>query len=80
MIFVITRYAARFTGELNQDKRATWLSWFEIVHLFDSCDQDDPISDLPAQVRKHEDFTRAGNAYSAKFHFSSFAVTLSVQR
>ncbi|MCV2370029.1 hypothetical protein [Roseateles oligotrophus] len=79
MIFVITRYAARFTGELDQDQRATWLSWFEIVHLFSSCSPEDPIRDLPAQVRKHEDSARAHDGYSAKFHFSSFAVTLNVR-
>ena len=79
MIFVVTRYAARFTGELAQDERATWVSWFEIVHLFDSCSPDDPLRDLPAQVRKHEDSARVIDGYSAKFHFSSFQVTLNVR-
>ena len=79
MIIVITRYAARFTGEVQQDDRATWVSWFEILHLFDSCDAADPLRDLPAQVRSHEDTARTNTLHSEKFQFESFAVTLNVR-
>lgn len=78
LLFVVTRYAARFTGERDQDARAAWMSWFEIVHLFDSLESNDPLRDLPHRVQAHEDTMREPKAMSERFKFSSLTVDLTV--
>jgi len=32
-LFILTRNGARFSGVQNQDRRAAWLSWFQLVRL-----------------------------------------------
>jgi hypothetical protein len=54
ILYVVARYTARFSNELDQDKRAAWISWHEILHLLPTLDDTDPLTDLPAAVVRHQ--------------------------
>lgn len=62
--YVLTRNGARFSGPQQQDERAAWISWFELVRLLDGTRRhDDPIGEIwrrarearPPKPRKHVD-------------------------
>jgi len=78
LIYVITRYAARFSGETEQDERSAWLSWFEIVHMLPSCMSDEPLGELPGRIRDHEVTVRIGEAWNGCFAFRRLRVELAV--
>lgn len=53
LMYVITRYTARFSGESDRDSRAAWLSWFELLHVLDDLDYTEPLADLAHAVERH---------------------------
>lgn len=59
LLYVVARYAARFTGETNQDTRASWLGWPEILHIIQGNLCGDILSQIPRLALEHQArFTR----------------------
>lgn len=54
LLFVLARYTARFSGEINQDRRAAWMGWAEVRNAIESATNFPPISDIPHLVAAHE--------------------------
>lgn len=54
LLFVLARYIARFSGEINQDRRAAWMGWAEVRNAIESATNFPPISEIPNLVAAHE--------------------------
>jgi len=54
LLYVVARYAARFTGESGQDPRASWLGWPEILHVLHDNPGGDILSLIPRLVLDHQ--------------------------
>ncbi|MFV0888153.1 hypothetical protein ACNKH9_15595 [Metapseudomonas otitidis] len=54
LLYVVARYAARFTGEAGQDPRASWLGWPEILHVLHNNPGGDILSRIPQLVLDHQ--------------------------
>jgi len=77
VIFVLARYAARFSGEEGQDARACWLGWSEMKHAMK---QDgvasDPLMLIPEQVIRHQKGFESQATQEVSFEFSGLEVVL----
>lgn len=54
LLYVVARYASRFTGETGQDPRASWLGWPEILHVLQSNPDGDILFQIPRLVQDHQ--------------------------
>ncbi|KRV76312.1 hypothetical protein AO738_13970 [Pseudomonas citronellolis] len=54
LLYVVARYAARFTGETGQDPRAFWIGWPEILHVLHDNPGGDILSQIPRLVLDHQ--------------------------
>lgn len=54
LLYVVARYAARFTGESGQDPRAYWLGWPEIMHVLNHNPGVDILSQIPRLVLEQQ--------------------------
>lgn len=55
-LFVLTRNAAQFSGPAEQDRRAAWLSWYDLVRRCEAARRDrDPFSKIwcAARLKPH---------------------------
>jgi PAS domain-containing protein len=76
LIYVVTRYIARFSGEDDQDCRAAWLSWFELLHVLSDLDQTEPLGDLQGAVVRHVERFVFDRPRISTFRFSDLTVEL----
>lgn len=52
-LFVLTRNGARFSGPDHQDRRAAWLSWYELLRRCDGARrEEDPLSRIWRGARR----------------------------
>lgn len=54
LLYVVARYAARFTGASGQDPRASWLGWPEILHVLHDNRGGDILSQIPQLILDHQ--------------------------
>lgn len=76
VIYVVARYAARFAGERDQDPRAVWLGWFEILHALSACPSSDPLVDIPQAVAKHQERFEHREDFQFEYRFPNLSVDL----
>lgn len=77
LLYVVARYAARFSGEHRQDPRASWLGWPEILHAVeDDALAADPLSRIPAAVLAHQRQFESPSTTETHFQFPGLKVTL----
>lgn len=80
LLYVIARYAARFAGDRDQDQRASWLGWQEILHAMDSDTVDrDPLSQIPATIHSRQTQFESPATTEMDFHFRGLRVTLQIR-
>ncbi|MFC4299027.1 hypothetical protein ACFO0J_13345 [Castellaniella hirudinis] len=79
-LYVIARYAARFAGDHDQDRRASWLSWQEILHAVDSDTMDvDPLAQIPEAIHSRQTRFESPATTEMNFQFRSLRVTLQIK-
>lgn len=78
LLYVVARYAARFTGEQGQDSRASWLGWQEILNVLDVQSGENVLSQIPALILEQQArFTRLEEQH-LEYRFPSLAVDLNI--
>ncbi|MBQ1763891.1 MAG: hypothetical protein IIZ92_13430 [Aquincola sp.] len=75
-LFVIARYTARFSGERNQDPRAAWLGWSEILHGLESGAEADPLADIPRLVAEMQESFDRRKDFVFEYRFPGLSVSL----
>ncbi|MDH4609718.1 hypothetical protein [Pseudomonas sp. BN102] len=78
ILYVVARYAARFTGEQGQDPRASWLGWPEILNVLDEQPKGDVLSIIPRRVLEQEARFTALEEQRLEFRFPNLAIDLHV--
>ncbi|THD81651.1 MAG: hypothetical protein E7812_02190 [Phenylobacterium sp.] len=54
-IIVLTRNAARFSGPEDQDRRAAWISWYDLLRRYEAVRRDaDPLSKVWLGARRRD--------------------------
>lgn len=76
MLYVIARYAARFGGERDQDPRASWLGWYEILHALESGEFGDPLVDVPRAIASLQAQFERPVDFQFEFRFPGLSVDL----
>lgn len=76
MLYVIARYLACFSGEEDQDPRATWLGWPEVLRAMGECDGTDPLAQLPQLAIAHRSQFAAMEDVSEEFSFPGIKIEL----
>lgn len=76
MLYVVARYAARFSGERDQDPRASWLGWYEILHALESGECGDPLVDVPRAIAIHQAQFDRPEDFHFEFRFPDLSVDL----
>lgn len=78
LLYVVARYAARFSGDRGQDPRAAWLGWLEVQHALACCSDQDPLSWLPRWIGDQQAGFASVGVASAEFRFPGLVATLDV--
>lgn len=78
ILYVVARYAARFTGEQSQDPRASWLGWPEIQNVLDKDPAGDVLSLIPQLVLDQQARFAELEEQRFEFRFPSLAVDLHI--
>ena len=78
LLYVIARYSARFSGEHDQDRRATWVGWPEVFHEIATCGTEDPLAELPSRVSQSQSRFSSLPETNVSFRFPSLAVDLRI--
>lgn len=76
LLYVIARYAARFSGERSQDPRAAWLGWFEILHALESSGSQDPLVDMPRLAVEYQARFDSPEEFCFEFRFPGLSIDL----
>lgn len=76
-LYVVARYLARFSGEHDQDPRAAWLSWPEILRAADD-EAVDPLSTLPESISAHQARFKDLNDVHEEFKFGDLNIELDI--
>lgn len=79
LLYVLARYAARFSGDHVQDSRAFWLGWPEMKMATNGglCGIS-PLSQIPAWITAHQQRFEQHGTKSMDFQFQNLKVTLKV--
>ncbi|UUQ65641.1 hypothetical protein NLK61_03035 [Pseudomonas fuscovaginae UPB0736] len=80
VLYVVARYAARFTGENGQDPRASWLGWPEILRAIDEQPEGDVLSQIPRLVLDQEARFNKSEEKKFEFRFPNLSVDLHIAR
>lgn len=76
-LYVIARYAARFSGDDGQDSRACWLGWPELQHAMADDDvASDPLMLIPEHVMRHQQGFKSTSTQDVTFEFPGLEVVL----
>ena len=75
-LYVVARYMARFSGEKERDSRATWMSWFEMAHLFPCLDESNPLESVSQVVADYRRQFSVAEPLTQKFEFPDLTVEL----
>jgi hypothetical protein len=77
LLYVVARYAARFSGGHVQDPRASWLGWPE-MKMASNGDQGgtSPLSQIPAWIAAHQRQFEQHGTKNMDFQFPNLKVTL----
>lgn len=77
-LYVLARYAARFTGERSQDPRASWLGWPEILNVLSENPTGDVLTLIPHRVLQQQaQFTELEDQ-RLEFRFPELAIDLHI--
>jgi hypothetical protein len=77
LLYVVARYAARFSGDEGQDTRASWLGWPEMQNaVADEFVASDPLALIPEQVMRHQKKFESPDTEDMTFQFPGLEVTL----
>ena len=77
VLYVVARYAARFSGDDRQDERACWLGWPELQNAMADDDvASDPLMLIPGQVMSHQQGFESGAIEEVTFEFPGLEVVL----
>lgn len=77
VLYVMTRYAARFSGDDGQDSRACWLGWPELQNAMADDDvASDPLLLIPEQVMRHQQGFESHATQDVTFEFPGLEVVL----
>ncbi|HFF2056887.1 hypothetical protein KK196_12095 [Pseudomonas aeruginosa] len=80
ILYVVARYAARFSGELDQDPRASWLGWPEILNVLDEHPTGDVLSLIPQLVLDQQTRFAEQEDQRFEFRFPNLAVDLHITK
>ena len=76
-LYVMARYAARFSGDDGQDARACWLGWPELQNaMADDEVASDPLTLIPKQVMRHQQSFEPHAMEDVTFEFPGLEVVL----
>lgn len=78
LIYVVARYAARFTGEQDQDSRASWLSWQEILNVLDAQSDENVLSEIPSLILEQQALFTKLEEQHLEYRFPNLAVDLNI--
>uniref|UniRef100_UPI001EE6AAE0 hypothetical protein n=1 Tax=Pseudomonas aeruginosa TaxID=287 RepID=UPI001EE6AAE0 len=78
LLYVVARYAARFTGESGQDPRASWLGWPEIMHVLHHNPGVDILSQIPRLVLEQQARFTLKEEQLFEFRFPELSVDLHI--
>ncbi|HTA65750.1 MAG TPA: hypothetical protein VK753_09605, partial [Xanthomonadaceae bacterium] len=77
LVFVLSRYAAHFTGLERVDADATWLSWPELLLALESAGSDsDVLRDLAQGIRAQREDAGLAGEHQQTFEFNGLRVNL----
>lgn len=76
LIYVVARYAARFTGGMDQDSRASWLGWPEIMNVLHHGSDGDILSQIPQLVLEKQAGFMLQNERHYEFRFPNLSADL----
>jgi hypothetical protein len=77
VLYVVARYAARFSGDDGQDARACWLGWPELQNaMADDYVAPDPLMLIPEQVMRHQQGFESRATQDVLFEFPGLEVVL----
>lgn len=77
VLYVVARYAARFSGDDGQDERACWLGWPELQNAMADDDvASDPLMLIPGQVMRHQQGFESCATEDVTFEFPGLEVVL----
>lgn len=76
LLYVVARYGARFTGVTDQDSRASWLAWPEILNVMHSNTDGDILSQIPRLVLKQQARFNLQEERHHEFRFPDLSVHL----
>ncbi|WP_158704686.1 hypothetical protein [Ectopseudomonas mendocina] len=75
IIYVIARYTARFGDITNQDERAVWLGWHEILFASKKLEKKNRLTNIPLFINNiQNEFTHSPT--NEEFHFQDITVKL----
>lgn len=77
-LYVLARYAARFTGEQSQDSRASWLGWPEILNILAENATGDVLTLIPHRVLQQQAQVTELEDQRLEFRFPKLAVDLHI--
>lgn len=78
LLYVVARYAARFSGELKQDPRAFWLGWPEIMNVLDENPTGDVLALIPSLVLQQQAQLQGLEEKFVEYRFPDLAVDLHI--
>ncbi len=79
VLYVVARYAARFTGEKDQDPRASWLGWPEILNVLNDLREGDVLLKIPRLVFDQEAKFYEASEKKFEFRFPELSVDLYIE-
>ena len=78
ILYVVARYAARFTREQGQDPRASWLGWPEISNVLDDRPKGDVLSQIPRLVLEQQARFTTLEEQRLEFRFPNLSIDLHI--
>lgn len=81
LLYVVARYAARFSGDEGQDPRAAWLGWSEVQNAMADASllAADTLAQIPAQVMTHQKMFESLTMEDLAFQLPGLDVTLQIR-
>jgi hypothetical protein len=79
ILYVLARYAARFTGDDTQDPRASWIGWPEMqMAVAAGLDDTSPLLLIPAWISEYQKKFEEAETEHMEFQFPDLKVTLNL--
>jgi hypothetical protein len=77
VLYVIARYAGRFSSDSRHDERASWLGWPELQNAMANDDvASDPLLLIPEQVMRYQQSFEAHATEEVTFNFPGLEIVL----